>query len=62
MSESDLLKQIAELQARNSELLAENEKFRNMLALPKKETILQEEVQESDIPIRILCRKAGLAI
>lgn len=50
MPESDLLKQIAELQARNSELLAENEKLRNMLGLPKKETILQEEVQESDIP------------
>lgn len=50
MSESDLLKQIAELQARNSELLAENEKLRNMLGLPKKETILQKEIQESDIP------------
>ncbi|GAB6118890.1 TOTE conflict system archaeo-eukaryotic primase domain-containing protein [Dysgonomonas termitidis] len=50
MSESDLLKQIAELQTQNTELLAENEKLRNMLGLPKKETVLQEEVQKSDIP------------
>lgn len=52
MSDPDLLKQIAELQARNGELLAENEKLRNMLGLPKKGTIIQEEqeeVQESDM-------------
>ncbi|MDL2322846.1 DEAD/DEAH box helicase family protein [Bacteroidales bacterium OttesenSCG-928-A17] len=50
MSDPDLLKQIAELQALNSELLAENEKLRNMLGLPKKEPTFQEEVQELDIP------------
>ncbi|MDH8701516.1 superfamily II DNA or RNA helicase [Dysgonomonadaceae bacterium PH5-43] len=50
MPDPDLLKQIAELQALNSELLVENEKLRNMLGLPRKEPTFQEEVQVLDIP------------
>lgn len=36
MSESELLKRIAELEARNLELLTENDKLREMLGLPQK--------------------------
>ncbi len=42
MPESDLLKQIAELQALNIELLIGDEKRRNMLGLFRKETIFQK--------------------
>lgn len=43
MSEPDLLKQIAEQQTLNIELLVENEKLRNILGLSRKETALQKE-------------------
>ena len=51
MSESDLLKRIAELEAWNLELLTENERLREMLGLPQKNVtaIPQEaEVPEQD--------------
>jgi hypothetical protein len=38
MSEQELLKRIAELEARNLELLVENERFQEMLGLPQKES------------------------
>jgi len=48
MSESDLLKRIAELETRNLELLTENERLREMLGLPQKKTIIT--LQEAEIP------------
>jgi hypothetical protein len=51
MSESDLLKRIAELETLNLELLAENEKFREMLGLPQKNitvTLQEAEASEQD--------------
>jgi cell shape-determining protein MreC len=36
MSEQELLKRIAELEARNLELLSENKRFRELLGLPQK--------------------------
>jgi hypothetical protein len=48
MSESDLLKRITELETLNLELLAENERFREMLGLPKKNTTVT--VQEAEVP------------
>jgi superfamily II DNA or RNA helicase len=48
MSESDLLKRIAELETRNLELLTENERLREMLGLPQKKTIVT--LQEAEIP------------
>jgi superfamily II DNA or RNA helicase len=51
MSESDLLKRIAELEARNLELLTENERLREMLGLPQKNAIVtlqEEEVAKQD--------------
>ncbi|NDV97442.1 helicase [Dysgonomonas sp. 521] len=49
MSESDLLKRIAELESQNIELLAENGRLREMLGLTQKESKLQETAPVSDI-------------
>ena len=48
MPESDLLKQIAELETLNLELFAENERFREMLGLPQKNAIVT--TQEAEVP------------
>jgi len=48
MSESELLKRIAELEVQNRELLAENERFREMLNLPKKNTTVT--LQQTEAP------------
>ena len=48
MSESDLLKRIAELETRNLELLAENQRFREMLGLPQKN--INVTLQEAEAP------------
>ncbi|MDR1161207.1 MAG: helicase, partial [Tannerellaceae bacterium] len=50
MPESELLKRMAELEAQNLELLAENNRFREMLGLPQKETTPKETVQWPNIP------------
>ncbi len=51
MSEQELLKRIAELEARNLELLAENDKFRGMLGLSQNDsTANAETIQLPDIP------------
>ncbi|MDR1883299.1 MAG: DEAD/DEAH box helicase family protein [Prevotella sp.] len=49
MSELELLKRIAELEARNLELLAENERFREMLNLPRN-PVPKETIQLPGIP------------
>jgi superfamily II DNA or RNA helicase len=49
MSEPELLKRIAELEARNLELLAENNRFRKMLGLPQINSISKETIQLPDI-------------
>jgi disulfide oxidoreductase YuzD len=50
MSEQELLKRIAELEAQNLELLAENERFREMLGLPINNTTTHTEtIQLPDI-------------
>jgi superfamily II DNA or RNA helicase len=49
MSESELLKRITELEARNLELLAENDRFREMLGLPQKNTAPEEIVSKTSI-------------
>lgn len=49
MSESELLKQIAELKAQNHELLAENRKLRDMLGL-QKHIAPQDAVLTTDVP------------
>ncbi|MBF0648010.1 ROK family protein [Dysgonomonas sp. GY75] len=45
MSEPELLKRIAELEARNIELLAENNRFREMLGLPQNNSTPKTTVQ-----------------
>lgn len=49
MSEPELLKRIAELEAQNLELLAENDRFREILGLPQKNSTSKNIVQLSDI-------------
>lgn len=49
MSESELLKRIAELEAWNFELLAENDKFREMLGLLQENPTPKDTVQLPDI-------------
>lgn len=49
MSESELLKRIAELEAQNLKLVAENEELRKMFGLPQKSPISQEVISVSDI-------------
>lgn len=48
MLESDLTKRIIELEARNLELLAENDRFREMLGLPQKESFSKNITTVSD--------------
>ena len=51
MSEQELLRRIVELEAQNLELLSENEKFREMLGLPQKDSSTPTEaIQLPDIP------------
>ncbi|NDV80139.1 DEAD/DEAH box helicase family protein [Dysgonomonas sp. 511] len=48
MSDPELLKRIAELEARNLELLAENDRFREMLGLAQINSISKEKAQLQD--------------
>ena len=51
MSEQELLRRIVELEAQILELLSENEKFREMLGLPQKDSSTSTEaIQLPDIP------------
>lgn len=58
MSESELLKQIAELETQNLELLAENRKLRDMLGLPQR-SITQDAVPITGAPSQDNIEKAS---